>query len=58
MVAKATFEQWMQLVNLEIGQRIGMDYRDLPDIPYRDLYDAGKSAKAAARRAIRSAKDF
>jgi len=54
---KKTFEAWMILVNDAIWAKAGCFADDLPDVCYRDWYDDGMSPKAAASRAIKSAKE-
>lgn len=34
-----SFEQWMRLVDRELGQRCGFTHLDLADFAYRDLFD-------------------
>ena len=51
-----TFEQWMQLVDKIISDKLmGMTSEDLPDICYRDYYDDGMTPRQVAAMAIRSA---
>jgi hypothetical protein len=51
------FDKWMKLVDEAVYARIGCSVHDLPDMPYRDWYDEGLRALAAARKAIRAARD-
>ncbi len=53
---KKTFAQWMREVDAILENKCGLSHQDLPDIPYRDMYDAGKGPKAAANRAWKCAK--
>lgn len=53
----AGFDVWMDRVNAALELKCGMDSRDLPDWPYRDAYDDGKSASRAAASALKAAKD-
>jgi hypothetical protein len=52
-----SFDQWMKIVDSAIYAKTGMSYMDLPDVCYRDWYDADVTPKGAASRAIKSAKD-
>ena len=54
---KPTFEQWLDAINEVLSRRIGLSHRDLPDCCYRDWYDDGVTARSAAARAIRNAKE-
>lgn len=51
-----TFENWMLAVDAAVGAKAGLSYLDLPDIDYRDRYDAGGTPVAAASAALRYAK--
>ena len=53
--AGGSFEAWMREVDREVGLLVGLSYLDLPDLAYRDMYESGKSAKAAAKKAVRNA---
>jgi hypothetical protein len=57
MKNKQSFEDWMKKVDCHIEYAIGLSTSDLPDCCYRDWYDNGMSAKAAAAKAIRYAND-
>ena len=46
------FIQWMRQVDACISARLGVDSRDLTDMPYRDYFDDGLSAREAADEAI------
>lgn len=52
------FDAWMKEVDRAVDRRMGMSVYDLPDMPFRDWYDAGKSTDAAAAKAISSAKNY
>ncbi len=52
MSQRVSFEAWMQQVDARIERKCGMSHDDLPDIAYRDLYDAGESAEEAATQAL------
>jgi hypothetical protein len=53
---KRSFELWMADVDNEISSRLdGMISADLPDVCYRDWYDANVSPKIAAKRALKYA---
>jgi hypothetical protein len=49
------YETWLRLVDEAIYARVGLSLADLPDCCYRDLYDDGLRALAAARKVIRAA---
>ena len=34
-----TFKQWMKEVNHHLSISIGMTSEDIPDFPYRDMYE-------------------
>ena len=53
--AKPAFEEWMKQVDNAVSLRSGMSVHDLPDCPFRDWYNAGNSAGAAAQRCIKNA---
>lgn len=61
MAAKKSFEQWLKDVDvaiaIKVGSRIPISHRDLPDVNYLDWYSDGVSAKAAAARAVKYAKE-
>lgn len=46
------FNTWMSDVDNEIEARIGLSYRDLPDVDYRSMYDEGLDAYEAADEVI------
>jgi hypothetical protein len=52
-----TFEEWKKKVDQHVETMIGLSCDDLPDCCYRDWYEDKVDAKAAAKRAIRNAKD-
>jgi hypothetical protein len=54
---KKTYDEWMAEVNRIVGEKVGLSTDDLPDCCYRDWYDNGVSARAAASRAIKNAKE-
>ena len=54
---KLSFIEWLREVDRLCWARLGLGASDLDDIDYRSLYDAGDSPKAAARQAIRYAKE-
>lgn len=53
---KKTFEQWLKEVDAALVAKCGLGYNDLPDCPYSDWYENGKTAKSAAAAAYRAAK--
>ncbi len=55
---KKSFEQWMKEVNELVAKKCGgLTAGDLPDCPYADWYEDGVSAKSAASRAVKNAKE-
>lgn len=56
MDVKATFEDWMKSVNEWCHAFSGMDIHDLPDCPFADWFEAGVSARSAAKKALKNAK--
>ncbi len=52
---KKTFESWMEQVDAEVSQRVGVGYMDLLDMDYGGMFEDGISPKRAAIRAIRNA---
>lgn len=55
---KMTWDEWINAVEKACYSLCGMSHHDLPDMPYRDYYDEGKSPAVAARSAIKSAKEY
>ena len=51
------YDAWMRDVNIYIEKCAGCSADDLPDCCYADWHDQGMTVGAAARKAIRSAKD-
>lgn len=51
------FEKWIKAVDAHIAAFCGLGSDDLPDCCYRDWYDSGVSPAAAAKRAIKNAKE-
>ncbi|NNC41940.1 MAG: hypothetical protein HKO03_01715 [Acidimicrobiia bacterium] len=49
-----TFENWMRAVNAVIA-RLGLDYRDLPDIDYHGLWESEATPADAADNALSEA---
>jgi hypothetical protein len=56
MPSKLSFEAWKTKVDAWISQLCGLDSESLPDVDYYAWYTEGCSAKIAAYRAIRNAK--
>ena len=55
---KKSFEQWIKEVDQIIGAKyFGLGHRDLPDVNYLDWYEDGISAKSAAAKAVKYAKE-
>jgi hypothetical protein len=52
-----TFTQWMTAVDAALDDRLGVRADDLPDLCYRDLYDAGYTPHEAAQAALDNAAD-
>lgn len=51
------FMGWMSDVDYQVGIKIGCSVNDLPDCPFREWYDNEWTAKRAALKAIKMAKD-
>jgi hypothetical protein len=51
-----TFDEWMTRVDGVVLYLAGVSVHDLPDIPFRDMYDNGSSPSAAAKKAIKRAR--
>lgn len=48
-----SFEQWMEAVDAAVGNiAFGLSVHDLPDIAFRELYNSGETAQAAAEEAL------
>jgi hypothetical protein len=56
--ANAGFDAWMAKVDAAIARKFGVDSNDLPDWNYLDAFEDGMAPAAAAKAAIRAAKDF
>lgn len=54
---KQTFEAWFAAVEKAVQAKTGLSLQDLPDCCYRDWYEDGMSAKTAASKAVRAAKE-
>ena len=54
-MARKSFGAWMKDVDAAVVASVGLSAADLDDYCYADAYDAGASAKATARRAVRAA---
>lgn len=49
------FDAWMKKVDAAIADKCGgLDSRDLPDQPYAQWFDDGKTAKGAASKACKN----
>lgn len=57
MKPRLSFEEWLREVDREVQRRLGLSRLDLPDIDYSGMYSSGLSARSAAIRAIRNAKE-
>jgi Family of unknown function (DUF5419) len=51
------FDKWMAKVDAVLVKKCGMDNRDLPDWAYADAFEDGFTPAAAARHALKAAKD-
>lgn len=51
------FQTWLKYVDDACQAYCGLGYEDLPDCCYADWYENGVSPQAAAKRAIRAAKN-
>ena len=58
MKVRRPFSTYRSEVNRLVEAKCGLSLDDLPDVAIRDWYDDGVSAKSAASRAIRNAKEF
>lgn len=54
---KMSFEDWKRAVDHEVNEKLGIGANDLPDQPWRQWYDEGKSAKVAAAKGVAARKD-
>lgn len=54
---KRTFEKWFEEANVACLEKCGMSLEDLPDCPFYDWYEDGKSPKVAANKAIKMIDD-
>lgn len=57
MPQKLRFESWMVHVDCYLLKACGLSHKDIDDWAYRDAYDAGKTPKTAASKALKAAKD-
>lgn len=48
-----TFDEWMNQVNIEVSNQVGLDADDLADQPYYDWWEDGVRPKTAAKRALK-----
>lgn len=55
--ADAAFEKWMAKVDAMLAKKCGLDSRDLPDWNYLDAFEDGFPPGAAAKAALKAAKD-
>jgi len=46
-----SFDDWMEQVDAQLVEMIGLTSRELPDTYYYDMYDDGASPKEAAEQA-------
>lgn len=53
-----SFDEWMRVVSAAVWRLAGMAADDLPDYCYRDAYEDGVRPVAAARQAVRAAREF
>ena len=47
--------EWMEQVDACLVRRVGVSSADLPDVPYRDLFDQGSTPEEAAEEAVENA---
>jgi len=47
------FEAWLEKVDRAVQSRIGLSYKDLADVPFRDWFEQGFSPNRAATALIR-----
>ncbi len=52
---KKPFEIWIKEVAAAVKKESGAHLDDLPDCPFQSWYDDGKTAKAAAKKALKNA---
>jgi hypothetical protein len=52
---KMSFEQFMAAVDAAVYAKVGVSVYDLPDVAFRDMYEAGNSPVTAAKTAVREA---
>jgi hypothetical protein len=57
MKTRLPFSFYRREVSRLVEAKTGLSLDDLPDVAIRDWYDDGVSAKSAASRAIRNAKE-
>ena len=57
-MADEKFQAWLDSVDAIIKGRVGLSREDLPDIDYHSLFMAGRKPDAAAKQAIRNAKEY
>jgi hypothetical protein len=53
---KKSYDEWMLEIDRMVSAKIGLSIHDLPDMPFRDWYDAGKSPAFVVGRAMKEAK--
>jgi Family of unknown function (DUF5419) len=58
MTSLKNYVAWMSKVDAALVKMCGLDSNDLPDWNYCDAYADGVTPSAAAKAAMRAAKDF
>jgi len=56
-MAKKSFEVWLKELDEAVQAKCGMSYQDLPDGPFRDWYEEGKTPKGAAAKLVKMANE-
>jgi hypothetical protein len=56
-MAKKSFEVWLKELDEAVQAKCGMSYQDLPDGPFRDWYEEGKTPKSAAAKLVKMANE-
>lgn len=49
------FELWLAKVDAAVSAELGLSIDDLPDAPYRDLFDEGLTPEQAAQEVVEDA---
>ena len=54
---KLSFEEWMKAVDAALVAKCGIASSDLPDCPYSQWFEDGKTPTGAAAKAIKAAQE-